>query len=107
MWIAGRVQPVRPAPSERSRDRMPRDVLVGGRFGRLTVQAFVYVLKRRMWMLSARCVCDCGSSVTVRVASLRGYGGGATRSCGCLNSEASSERMRRRHAQRRAKRCTR
>lgn len=62
------------------------EVVVGSRFGRLTVTA----LPLRVCN-TERCPCDCacGKRVEVLIASLR-YG--KTKSCGCLRNEALSQR---------------
>lgn len=56
--------------------------LTGKTFGRLTVLAFAGngSSRKRLWT----CKCECGSAATVRAGDLRS---GATRSCGCLQSE--------------------
>lgn len=58
--------------------------LIGKRFGRWTVLAYVGG-RDRAWS----CVCDCGARVVVRGASLRK---GQSRSCGCLQRERASAR---------------
>lgn len=53
--------------------------ITGQRFGRLTVVGFSHSEgrpPRRLWL----CKCDCGKSVTTKLASLRC---GKTKSCGC------------------------
>jgi hypothetical protein len=53
---------------------------IGDVFGRLTIESDNGEF--------AHCVCDCGSRVSVRKCHLRT---GATRSCGCLNKERTTE----------------
>ncbi len=64
-----------------------RDVLpVGSRFGRLVVTNVGFVLNEKaMYPV----VCDCGNTKVVRKHNLVN---GATKSCGCLSAELSSER---------------
>jgi hypothetical protein len=60
----------------------------GRQFGRLTVAAFAgyqTVAREAMW----QCICSCGTTVTVRAASLRN---GHTTSCGCYVSEQTALR---------------
>lgn len=62
--------------------------LVGFRFGRLVVVARDFGKKgNTKWF----CKCDCGRDTTVYGCHLKS---GATKSCGCLNKEAVSERFR-------------
>lgn len=67
--------------------------LTGKRFGRLTVIEKVKSKtnpcgsKSTMW----KCICDCGNIVNVRTRLLTTS---ATKSCGCLNSELTSKRMK-------------
>ncbi len=57
--------------------------LIGQTFGRLTVLGPAGKIGRsKAW----RCRCECGNETVVRAASLRA---GLTRSCGCLNRDAS------------------
>lgn len=62
--------------------------LTGEKFGRLTAIKFVGTNKekRAMW----ECKCECGARVTVCGKSLRS---GNTKSCGCYNIEASTNRI--------------
>jgi len=60
----------------------------GQRFGRLVVQEFVGVTE--MHHAQWRCLCDCGKEKISRGTYLIK---GATRSCGCLQSERSRERV--------------
>ena len=60
----------------------------GNRYGRLTVIERVKNVKkpeRAVW----RCLCDCGKETSVPGVSLRS---GATKSCGCLQKERSSQK---------------
>lgn len=60
--------------------------LTGAKFGRLTVlQRETPKNGRTMW----KCLCDCGNEKTVEAYNLKS---GHIRSCGCLNSELTSER---------------
>ena len=61
--------------------RKPKD-LTGQKFGRWTVLEYVGNGK---WL----CKCDCGTERTVRANRLKS---GASKSCGCLKDELSSER---------------
>lgn len=63
--------------------------MVGLRFGRLTVLGLVR--KASPNKLYWHCACDCGNTTEVEGGKLRG---GRTRSCGCLQREAASERMK-------------
>lgn len=62
--------------------------ITGRRFGRLTVIKRVEndKLGNAQWL----CACDCGNKTIARGVALRQ---GKTKSCGCLLSETSSERM--------------
>lgn len=59
--------------------------LSGNRYGRLLVKERTYTDGKHSYWL---CVCDCGNETVVCGDSLKR---GATRSCGCLNSEVSSK----------------
>jgi hypothetical protein len=62
--------------------------LTGQPFGRLTVSILIgNAGKRVMWS----CRCSCGNVVNVSTSHLRS---GHTQSCGCLKSEATSDRNR-------------
>lgn len=74
----------------------PRLNLTGQRFGRLTVVAFDKVAfdKERTRNGSTtwwKCLCDCGNTKLIRGYTLRR---GQSRSCGCLQAELSSARLR-------------
>lgn len=58
--------------------------LTGQRFGRLTVESFLYMDKNRhsMWI----CKCDCGKTKIVQSNNLKS---GHTKSCGCLYEEVN------------------
>lgn len=60
-----------------------RDV-VGERFGRLVVQEVTFGYKQKT---VAKCLCDCGNTVYVRVNNLKN----GTKSCGCLQSSIAKE----------------
>lgn len=83
-----------PAIGGRTAMAAPKYNLVGRRFGRLVVVAFAGNLpmgrRGRRWA-SWKCLCDCGTSKTIRQASLLK---GETRSCGCYFREQSSLRGR-------------
>lgn len=51
---------------------------IGQRFGMLSVIASAH--KNGMWV----CQCDCGNTIKVYTAALRG---GTRKSCGCINQE--------------------
>lgn len=62
---------------------------IGEKYGRLTVlyrDLGEHAQRRVYWM----CQCDCGNTIAVTSKSLKS---GNTRSCGCLNDEARSERI--------------
>lgn len=63
--------------------------LAGMRFGRLKVIGDTGM--RRQRQIVWECDCDCGNTCFVRSSHLRS---GATRSCGCLNSEMVSARAK-------------
>jgi hypothetical protein len=60
--------------------------MIGERFGRLTIKEIKKIDKR----IYFRCKCDCGKEKIIYKDSVLK---GATKSCGCLNSEKSSRRM--------------
>lgn len=73
--------------------------LSGQRFGRLTVveqaparikRYEYYIASQTMW----HCVCDCGKSVIVEANNLKR---GNTKSCGCLQREYASRRLKEAH----------
>ena len=59
--------------------------LTGLRFGRLTVVGFAEIRNRRTYW---KCVCDCGEEKVACTADLRR---GHTKSCGCLQRDATSK----------------
>ena len=62
--------------------------LTGKRFGRLTVISRAENKgKHLMW----NCICDCGNTKTARGETLKS---GETKSCGCLLSESTRNRMK-------------
>lgn len=61
--------------------------LAGQRFGRLTVEAETD--QRRDKKIVWRCRCDCGA---IKFAASKLLVDGRTKSCGCLNREASAQR---------------
>lgn len=67
----------------------PRINLIGSRYERLTVVSLSSAmhLGHYMW----ECVCDCGNTAKVSGNNLRTKN---TKSCGCLNGEKSSDRLR-------------
>ena len=66
--------------------------LTGQRFGRLTVLEKVnYNDTPQRCEAKWRCKCDCGNIIEVRGTSLRK---GATKSCGCLHNELTSNQFR-------------
>ena len=67
----------------------PRVMMIGKKFGRLTVSALIDEKRdgsRQFWY---KCLCDCGSEIEVRGTSLRN---GDTKSCGCLRTEMLRKR---------------
>ena len=65
--------------------------LTGRKFGRLTVEKLLPRIKTPKGVSQVKylCRCECGNIVEVFAGNLRK---GNTRSCGCLNLEAISER---------------
>lgn len=63
---------------------MKREKLEGKTFGRLRVKEYVGKSKYL-------CECECGNEKIIRADHLRS---GATKSCGCLNKELSSQKMK-------------
>lgn len=69
----------------------------GQRFGRLIVIRETRIQRGGRWLWAAECVCDCGSRTTVLLTDLHrgqrprqpGQRLMGTRSCGCLQREAS------------------
>lgn len=59
--------------------------ITGKKFGRLTVIEFSH---RRKDKIHYKCICDCGTEVKTRGASLKD---GSTQSCGCLNKERTKK----------------
>lgn len=69
---------------------MPKFIdLTGQRFGRLTVISKKEYRDSRRPRIKWHCVCDCGKEVDILGANLTS---GHTQSCGCLNSELTTER---------------
>lgn len=67
------------------------------RYNRLEVKDFSHMVgKRSYWV----CRCDCGKFVTLRKDHFA-YKYSHQKSCGCLRSECSSQRMTARHEKRR------
>ena len=64
--------------------------VTGNRYGRLTVLGFSHMgARRRSYWL---CKCDCGNEIILRKDNFA-YDYSHTKSCGCLKTEASRERM--------------
>lgn len=59
----------------------------GMRFGRLVVEYMKYNTGSTTY---AHCLCDCGNHVDIRATELTRKDGKATRSCGCLQAERTS-----------------
>ncbi len=62
------------------------------RFGRLTIISEVrgnYVPANGTYRRAVVCACDCGNKKTIELQQIKS---GATKSCGCLNIQASQER---------------
>ena len=68
-------------PSDNTKD------LTGMKFGRWTVVSFAKYDNGARW----NCICDCGTKKTVNASSLIF---GSSQSCGCLNKEKTSARMK-------------
>jgi len=64
-------------------------IIVGERFSRLTVMAEAAVPDCDRVRRAFRCLCDCGSTSTVRPEKLLS---GRTKSCGCLRADAALKR---------------
>ena len=71
--------------TETSRQRRPREHVVGKRYGRLVVLEDNSVGADRRWL----CQCDCGTVKSILSGAIKS---GDTRSCGCLRNEASAKR---------------
>lgn len=61
--------------------------MIGRKFGRLEVESRSLVVERSSGVIRYLCRCECSARVEVNGVSLRS---GATRSCGCLHREISS-----------------
>lgn len=72
---------------EKQADNARKDY-TGLRFGRLVVDHMKYTRNQTTY---AHCICDCGNEVDVRATELTRKDGKATQSCGCLQSERTSE----------------
>ena len=66
--------------------------LVGSRFGRLVILAYLPRCRRMRTWARFSCQCDCGKMTVVNASVLLKANG--TRSCRCLAAEESSKRMR-------------
>lgn len=64
------------------------DYFVGQRFGRITVG---FIHHRKHGKIYVNCLCDCGNKKIISMDSLRR---GVTKSCGCLNKELLSKRLK-------------
>lgn len=78
--VSSQLQPVK-------RRRKPFRDFTGERIGRLTVigEGPLDKWKNKQWA----CLCDCGKEKIIASSSIRS---GATKSCGCLNSDSARER---------------
>ena len=63
--------------------------MIGKKFGRLTVVEEVGKTDRGSYKY--KCICDCGKTIVVNGWDVRC---GNTKSCGCLNKEKSTERIK-------------
>lgn len=70
--------------------------MIGGRYGRLVVQATAPRAAGERGELKFRCACDCGNTVVARGSRLRS---GYTASCGCVGYRRDGEQ----HAKARTK----
>lgn len=71
--------------------------ITGNKYNRLSVVGLDRLAgKRSFWV----CKCDCGKTVTLRKDHFA-YKYSHQKSCGCLRSECSSQRMTARHEKRR------
>ena len=61
------------------------------RYGRLEVES----KHRKSGRIYFNCICDCGARRSIRADNVRS---GFTASCGCLNREAASARLKKLHA---------
>lgn len=69
--------------------RIPNDMLIGAKSGRLTIKAVVGVSASRKRLVE--CLCDCGNTKTINISQ---FNTGAIRSCGCLLKETSAAHMK-------------
>lgn len=76
------------------RPEMKRDTTdyVGQVFGHLTVVSEAETINNKRYV---NCNCDCGSSIKVRLSSLKD---GHTKSCNCLSRDKASQRLKKVHA---------
>jgi hypothetical protein len=65
---------------------MKNKIVVGQKFGRLTVLFEAYVRNRAKYWF---CLCDCGNTKVIRTGNLKS---GTSKSCGCLQKELLSEK---------------
>jgi len=71
---------------------MPKRIdLLGKKFGRLTVISFAHGGNSAVW----NCLCTCGKEAKVKSTCLKT---GATKSCGCLNSELAKQSVKKANA---------
>lgn len=70
--------------------------LIGQRFGRLTITEIYRIKKSKKVQAytGAECLCDCGQ---VKVTALNDIKKGDVKSCGCLQKELISEKMKEKH----------
>lgn len=70
-----------------------REDMTGRVFGRLTVVEYAFTRKTPSGQgkVNWRCLCECGREAIVPVQNLKS---GDTRSCGCLNLEVSTARVK-------------
>jgi len=68
--------------------------LIGQKFGRLTIQEIYSVCKNGKYLTVATCLCDCGTIKTIGLPLIKR---GDTKSCGCLQKEIQSARMKARN----------
>ena len=65
-------------------------IVIGDRFGRLVVKSRDFQEHTEKGVIYWLCQCDCGNEAIIKTKSLKS---GNTRSCGCLNDEARTERI--------------
>lgn len=68
--------------------------LIGRKFNKIKIIDIVYIPRKRGRRICFKGVCDCG---TIKVFDKNSVVSNRTKSCGCLNSKLSSQRMKKRN----------